>query len=92
MTITGDRADKGGGVRNLGGTLTLNHVTIRGNSAPDLDGGLFNDGTAALSYATVTGDRARVGGVRSPHHRRMDIHQRPEPSRLTARGSNVIDM
>jgi hypothetical protein len=65
VTITGGRADKGGSLRDFGGTLTLNHVTIRGNSAPDLGGGLFNDGTSTLSYATVTGNRARVGGVRS---------------------------
>jgi hypothetical protein len=62
VTITGGRADDGGGIRNDGGRLALTGVILRGNSARILGGGLFNDGTATLTDVTVAGNSARGGG------------------------------
>jgi hypothetical protein len=63
VTITGGNAGKGNGgaLRNDGGILWLNHVTIRGNRART-GGGLFNDGKATLTDVFFRGNRARVGG------------------------------
>jgi hypothetical protein len=60
MTITGGRANRGGGILNDGGRLALDHVVLRGNRAR-VGGGLFNDGTAMLSDVVVRGNSARVG-------------------------------
>jgi hypothetical protein len=62
VTITGGNAGKGNGgaLRNDGGTLWLNHVTIRGNRAL-VGGGLFNDGKATLTDVFFSGNRARLG-------------------------------
>jgi hypothetical protein len=60
VTISGGRADRGGGVLNHGGTLALDHVILRGNRAR-VGGGLFNDGKAVLSDVVIRGNRARVG-------------------------------
>jgi hypothetical protein len=60
VTITGGRADRGGGLRNEGGRLVLSDVVIRGNRAR-VGGGLFNDGTAVLSDVVIRGNRARIG-------------------------------
>jgi hypothetical protein len=62
LTISGGRADEGGGICNDGGRLVLSRVTLRGNSARILGGALFNDGTATLRKVTVTGNEASVGG------------------------------
>jgi hypothetical protein len=51
-----------GRVRNQGGRLRLAHGLIRHDSARVLGGGLFNEGSAALTDVAVTGNRARVGG------------------------------
>jgi hypothetical protein len=61
VTITGGRADRGGGIRNDGGRLVLSDVILRGNSARIRGGGLFNDGWTALSDVIIRGNRARVG-------------------------------
>jgi parallel beta-helix repeat protein len=60
LTITGGRANDGGGLLNDGGTLQLTDVTIRGNRAR-LGGGLFNSGAVALSDVIIRGNTARVG-------------------------------
>ena len=60
MTLSGGRADRGGGIRNQGGRLVLNDVVIRGNRAR-LGGGLYNDGTAVLNDVVIRGNRARIG-------------------------------
>jgi len=66
----------GGGIRNRG-TLTLDGVTLTGNTAygvvvgnvnfPGLGGGLYNEGTALLTNVTVSGNRqpngSYAGGV-----------------------------
>jgi CSLREA domain-containing protein len=43
----------GGGISNAG-QLTLDHVTVRGNSAEVYGGGIFNTGTLNVMYSTVT--------------------------------------
>src|SRR5262249_52957328 len=49
LTICGGSVNgDGGGVKNTGGTLALNQVVLRGNSA-SRGGGLFNDGTTILT-------------------------------------------
>jgi hypothetical protein len=62
VTITGGNAAKGsgGGIRNNGGTLWLDHVVLRGNRAR-VGGGLFNDGTTTLSDVVLRGNTARLG-------------------------------
>jgi hypothetical protein len=63
LTITGGNAGtgKGGGLRNHGGTLWLDHVVLRGNRAR-VGGGLFNDGTTTLTDVVLRGNTARIGG------------------------------
>jgi hypothetical protein len=60
VTISGGRADRGGGIRNEAGSLVLTDVVIRGNRAR-VGGGLFNDGTTTLSDVVMRGNRARIG-------------------------------
>jgi hypothetical protein len=54
---------RGGGLFNAGGTVILNHCTVRGNQAND-GGGLANhDGTMLLTYTVVDRYRStRDGG------------------------------
>jgi hypothetical protein len=61
LTITGGVAAYGGGVYNSGGNLSLNAVTISGNSA-QAAGGLLNLGRATLTNATVSGNSASTYG------------------------------
>jgi hypothetical protein len=60
MTITGGRADRGGGILNDGGRLALDHVVLRGNHAR-VGGGLYNNGAATLTDVTIRANTARVG-------------------------------
>ena len=64
LTITGGHADRGGGLANTGGTLTLTNFTISGNSAFVNAGGLYNvDGAmTTLTNCTVSGNSASDGG------------------------------
>lgn len=62
MVIHGGKivTDYGGGIRN-DGTLTLNNVTLSGNSAAG-GGGIINLGTLMLNNVTLSGNSARIGG------------------------------
>src|SRR5262245_23299503 len=40
VTITGGSADIGGGIENAGGTVTLNHSQVTGNTAAQAGGGI----------------------------------------------------
>jgi parallel beta-helix repeat protein len=59
VTITGGKADRGGGVLNEGGRLALTDVVIQGNRAR-MGGGLYNDGRTTLSRVLIEGNRAPV--------------------------------
>jgi hypothetical protein len=61
VTITGGKADRGGGALNEGGRLALTDVVIRGNRAR-MGGGIFNDGHTTMSGVTIKGNRALIGG------------------------------
>jgi hypothetical protein len=61
LTITGGRADLGGGVRNRAGDLALSNVVIRGNRA-FVGGGLFNTGRVTVSGVTIKNNHALIGG------------------------------
>jgi fibronectin-binding autotransporter adhesin len=65
LTVSGGgSADKGGGLRNDSGALTLANVAISGNVATDQGGGLatqFN-GSTILVGCTVSGNTAANGG------------------------------
>jgi CSLREA domain-containing protein len=63
LTVTGGKADTGGGLANFG-TLVLTNCIVSGNAANKLGGGLYNGGTATLSNCTVSGNNAqlRLGG------------------------------
>jgi hypothetical protein len=60
MTITGGRADRGGGIYNDRGTLALDDVVLRGNRAR-VGGGLYNNGAATLTDVVIRGNTARAG-------------------------------
>jgi hypothetical protein len=61
VTITGGKADRGGGVLNERGRLALTDVVIQGNRAY-MGGGLYNDGRTTFSGVTIKGNRALIGG------------------------------
>jgi hypothetical protein len=71
LTITGGKADVGGGVRN-DGTLALTECTISGNCAQGRNkqggGGVYDDGTLALTGCTITRNYAYgIGGGLANH-------------------------
>ena len=85
LTITGGRANRGGGILNDGGTLALDHVVLRGNHA-HVGGGLFNDGRASLSAVSIKGNRAHVGsGIFNARPATLLWHRSPAAIRKTAR-------
>jgi predicted outer membrane repeat protein len=61
LRITGGNTPNGGGINN-GGTLTLTHCTISGNTASNLGGGIANFGTLTLTGSTITSNTALLGG------------------------------
>jgi hypothetical protein len=64
LTITGGNAPVGGGLDNVGETLTLTECTITGNVAAAYGGGLVASGAATtiLTDCTVSGNSAKYGG------------------------------
>jgi CSLREA domain-containing protein len=53
----------GGGILNNGGTLTLNDVRLRNNSANANGGGIFNDaGTLTITNSTIGNNNSNSGG------------------------------
>src|SRR5262249_28484442 len=64
LTVTGGNADRGAGLRNDGGTLTLTGVAMSGNTATDMGGGLASQfgGTPPPTACTVTANPAANGG------------------------------
>jgi len=53
----------GGGILNdVGGTLTAYGVTLRGNKAANVGGGLASNGAATFWNSLVTGNSSKVGG------------------------------
>jgi hypothetical protein len=89
MTITGGRADRGGGILNDGGRLALDRVVLRGNRAR-VGGGLYNEGTAALTDVTIRGNTARVGsGLFSARRATLTWQRSPAGSRGGTRVSLV---
>ncbi|MEM9155165.1 MAG: choice-of-anchor Q domain-containing protein, partial [Cyanobacteria bacterium P01_F01_bin.33] len=74
VTITGGRInsnDRGGGILNDGGTLTVSNSAISGNNKPEsgsfyvygIGGGIYNDGgTLTVSNSTVSDNSAGFGG------------------------------
>jgi CSLREA domain-containing protein len=68
-TVSGNNAgDGGGGIYNIGGTLSLTNSTISGNIAQaigggDRGGGIVNNlGTVSLINCTIAGNTADMGG------------------------------
>ena len=64
LTISNGNAGSGssGGGINNGGTLTLKHVAISGNSADGSGGGINNTGTLNLTNSTISGNSAVLNG------------------------------
>jgi len=62
ITISGGSAVDGGGIYNLGGSLTLASVEVTGNSAEKHGGGVFNDGTMIVTGSTIQGN-SPGGGI-----------------------------
>ena len=87
LTITGGRADRGGGMLNDGGTLALDHVVLRGNRAR-VGGGLYNNGAAALTDVVIRGNTARVG-LRPVQHPQSDPHP-AQPFASCVHGSDPL--
>jgi hypothetical protein len=64
MRLEGGRADRGAGIDNPSGTLTLTDVALLFNRASSgVGGALFNGGAARLERVTMTGNVARAGGA-----------------------------
>jgi fibronectin-binding autotransporter adhesin len=63
LTITGGKADNGGGLYNNGGSLTLTDATVTDNSA-QFGGGVanMNSGTTTLTDDTITSNSASQTG------------------------------
>ena len=64
LTITGGNQSSagagnnvGGGILNLG-TLTINNLTVSGNSAAEAGGGIANGGTLTINRSTISNNRA----------------------------------
>ncbi|MFF7234654.1 hypothetical protein [Streptomyces sioyaensis] len=51
----------GGGIANLGGTVTLTSSTVSGSMA-SYGGGIYTDGALTLTGSTVTGNTASLAG------------------------------
>ena len=64
LTITGGTtASNGGGLYNLGGTITLTDCSLSGNSAAGSGGGLYSSGgTTTLTDCTLSGNTAAGSG------------------------------
>lgn len=64
-SITGNRANGGGGIYNLGKSLTINGSTISDNTANFDGGGLYNTGnvTATLTNCTISGNAGSSSGI-----------------------------
>ncbi len=89
-TVTGNTADRGGGIFNAGsttlslsnstisdntavdgggmeiyGTAALTNVTISGNTATGICGGILNEVIASLTNVTISGNTGHPGGIRN---------------------------
>jgi predicted outer membrane repeat protein len=62
VTITGGSADIGGGIENLGGTVTLNHTQVTGNTATQAGGGIASATFDPASVAKLTLNSSAVTG------------------------------
>lgn len=67
MTISNGVATSGGGIYNAGGTLTISHTSLSGNSSTDTGGGgggIYNDiyATLTINDSTFSGNSATQGG------------------------------
>ena len=63
VRITGGSADNGGGIENLGGTVTLTFSTVTRNTAMDAGGGIASaTGLVGTSVAKLTLNFSRVTG------------------------------
>ena len=60
VTITGGSADIGGGIENVGGTLTLNNSRVTRNTATQAGGGIASATFDPSSVATLTLNRSQV--------------------------------
>lgn len=61
FSIVNGKADHGGGIYNSG-TLTLNNITISGNSANGAGGGILNKNTLTVNATSISGNSAYSGG------------------------------
>ena len=62
LTITGGAADIGGGIENVGGTVTLNHTQVTGNTATLAGGGIASATFDPSSVAKLTLNNSAVTG------------------------------
>jgi hypothetical protein len=63
-TISDNTAVDGGGI-TIYGTATLTNVTISGNTATGICGGILNEVIAALTNVTISGNTGHPGGIRN---------------------------
>ena len=63
ITLRNGRADRGGGIYNEGGAVTVNAGVISGDRATGSGGGIFSQGGSLVVNATViSGNQAHSGG------------------------------
>jgi CSLREA domain-containing protein len=61
LTVAGGKADLGGGTHvHGGGTLRILSSTFLRNTATDFGGGIFNDGTVAITNSTFSSNNAET--------------------------------
>lgn len=61
LNITGNRAEYGGGISSISGTLFLSDSVVAGNLGENSGGGMYLAGTVRLTNVTVHGNRANNG-------------------------------
>ncbi len=62
VTITGGSADRGGGILNVGGTVTVNHSKVTRNTATQAGGGIASATLDPSSVAKLTVNNSEVTG------------------------------
>ncbi len=70
------RANTGGGIFNINGTLTVTSSTLSGNSATNSGGGIYNVAARlTVTNSTLSGNSAATPAAASKHRRHADLDQ-----------------
>lgn len=93
--LPGHAGGVGGGIYNgYKAILTITSTTLSGNSATELGGGIYSDGTVALSQTTVTANSAggEGGGIFNDRHGRLTIQSSLVDGNTAFRGADIYNL